>query len=213
LLDVTVEVAIREKVDVWGCLGDLCNPNTSRSHRAIAKAIAVDQKLRNNDITTFWVTGNHDVIEDGTGGHVMLELREAKAVIFDQPLRGLLTTDSGGELRYIALPYTPRSHSYDPDAFIRKCKAQERRSDLPLFVFGHLNLDGIAAGGEVADMPRGRDVFWPLDALAECFPNALLVGGHYHTRQIFKGVNIIGSLGRVTHTQDGDDPGFYILEA
>ncbi len=75
-------------------------------------------------------------------------------------------------------------------------------------VFGHLMLEGIGPGSETRDMPRGRNVFWPTEVIAECWPKALLVGGHYHVAQVFSRVNVVGSLARLTRGEVGSTPQF-----
>jgi len=62
-------------------------------------------------------------------------------------------------------------------------------------------------------MPRGRDVFWPLDALREVCPDALLVGGHHHRRQIYRGVQVVGALaGPLVFGEEDLRPGYLVLE-
>ncbi len=185
-------------------LGDLCDPNTVRAHRSVAALIAACAELNESEIDSFAIVGNHDVIEDGSGGHTLRALDASQhALVFDMPRDAYHLG-----VRIIALPFTASSHNYDPDAFIRSLEPDER----PTVVIGHLNLEGITAGSETLDMPRGRDVFWPLDALADCFPDAILLGGHYHQRQLFKGVNIIGSAVRLAFDERNNQCGYAVIE-
>ena len=86
------------------------------------------------------------------------------------------------------------------------------RHGSPVIIAGHLNLEGITAGSETTKMPRGREVYWPLDAIRECFPDALVLGGHYHERQLYQGVQIIGSLARLTFGEEDTQPAFIEVE-
>jgi DNA repair exonuclease SbcCD nuclease subunit len=181
--------------------GDLTDPDNLRCHAALAKAVQVAQRLNDGGVSSLWITGNHDVIEDGSGHHTLMALQHIPGVtVADSP-------ELYGDV--FCLPFTPTSHSYDPDDIVRLAHA---RGDDPKVVLGHLNVEGIVPGSETTQMPRGRDVFWPLDALKECWPNATLIGGHYHERQNYKGINIIGSLARLAFGEEDNDPAFAVVE-
>ena len=194
-LDKVVDRVIETKVDLFVCLGDVCDPGRGRSHRAVAKCVAVASKLREHGIASYWLAGNHDVVEDGSGTTVLEPLKEAGFPVIDQPYR---RWDNHKGPRLVWLPFTPASHSYDPVKYV----SQIEEVHVPTIVFGHLNLEGIGPGSETKDLPRGRSVFWPTAALKESFPDALLVGGHYHEPQTFDGVTIVGSLGNLTRADD-----------
>lgn len=207
-IDDSVEAAIAIKADVYLMGGDLTDPNTVRSHRAVAKALQVQRQCHEAGIEPVFVAGNHDVIEDGSGFTTLSPLaRTGFGPVFERPTMQKLQCG----LTFIALPFTATSHEYDPDEFIRKC-AEAGEHDAPVLIGGHLNLEGISAGSETKDMPRGRDVFWPLEAIAECFPNAMLVGGHYHAPQEYKGVHIIGSTARLRFDECDNENGFMVVE-
>lgn len=203
----TTTAAIREKVDGYLFLGDLCDPDTARSHRASALAVKTYMLLKDNGIESFWLAGNHDVIEDGTGATTLSALKAAGANVFEQPGSAVFR----GLLPIIALPYTARSHAYDPAQFIERVAGGVGKQQRVLIV-GHLNLEGIGPGSETTDMPRGRDVFWPTAAIREFFPNAVVLGGHIHKRQVFNGVQIVGSLIRCTFGEEENEPGYLIIE-
>ena len=206
-IDASVEAAIQRKSDIYLMCGDLTDPNTARAHRAVTKAVEVQKRCHVNGIEPLFVAGNHDVIEDGTGFTTMSALtRTGFGSVFERP--GMLQARCG--LTVIALPFTATSEEYDPAEFIRICA--EHAPEGPVLIAGHLNLEGISAGSETKDMPRGRDVFWPLDAIAECFPNAMLVGGHYHAPQEYKGVHIIGSTARLRFDECDNENGFMEVE-
>ncbi|MCK5642732.1 MAG: hypothetical protein KAJ19_18125, partial [Gammaproteobacteria bacterium] len=146
-----------------------------------------------------------DVVEDGSGSSVLDSLGEV-AVLFSSPVYWML---GGLKLNVVALPFTPTSHNYDPVEFIGGVQIT---NDYPILVIGHLNLKGITAGSETIDMPRGRDVFWPVDEIKAKWPNAIMVGGHYHERQVYKGVQIIGSMARLTYGEGDNNVGFLEME-
>lgn len=212
VLDRAVHHAKELKATAFIFTGDLSDPHTSRSHRAVAKLAHAVADLKKAGTWSILLAGNHDVIEDGSGGCVMDALRWSDQCtvaarpgffpLIDHKLQRVAC-------RVLALPFTPSSHNYDPDAYVRSLQDP---GDLPVLVIGHLNLDGIAVGSETTEMPRGRDVFWPITALNECFPKALRVGGHYHAPQVFKGVNIVGSAVRLRFDERGNSPGYLVLE-
>lgn len=171
--------------------GDLADPHRARSHSAVAFAAKIAFQLADEGVPSIWLTGNHDVIEDGSGGHVLEALKwiDKDVRVVDVP--GLVQIAEGVEM--LALPFTPTCLGYDPVEVVRRHGPSE-----PRVVAGHLNIEGITAGSETKDMPRGRDVYWPIDDLALECPDAVLVGGHYHDPQTFRGVNIVGSLARLS---------------
>ena len=206
-IDESVRAAIQLKSDAYVMNGDLTDPNTVRSHRAVAKAIEVQRRLDDVGILPIFVAGNHDVIEDGSGMTTMSPLAATgRGFVFERPMMMSLTT-----VTLIALPFTATSHDYDPEEFIRKCHASGEHVK-PVLILGHLNAEGISPGSETTDMPRGRNVYWPLDAIEECFPDATVIGGHYHTPQTYKGLTIIGSMVRLRFDERDNEPGYIVVE-
>jgi DNA repair exonuclease SbcCD nuclease subunit len=211
-IDHSVKVAIEEKVAIYVFAGDLSDPDGFAVHRAQAKAQQVATRLKNAGIRVIFVAGNHDVVEDGFGTTVLSPIAASEACdVFEQP--GCIQFSA--DRYFVALPFTPRSHTYEPAAFIRqiasKMPAKARQSS-NIIVVGHLGLAGINPGSETNEMPRGREVLWPLDELKKWFPRATLVGGHYHKAQEYKGVNIIGNLARLTHGEEKHEPSMLLLE-
>ena len=216
----TVEAAIREEVDLYLFLGDLCDPDGVRSHRAAALGVHTAARLRHYGIASRWLVGNHDVIEDGSGSHTLAgisalsfgqRLGREDAKVYDAPTVEAIGARGGPGVDLVALPFTPRSHAYDPAAFIEELPGRVGAA-MPVLIAGHLNIEGIGPGSETLDMPRGRDVFFPVEACRKRFPNALLLNGHYHTRQIFNGIVIPGSLERLTFGEERNEPGYLIVE-
>lgn len=211
-IDVSVHAAIDMDADAYLMCGDLTDPNTVRSHRAVAKAIEVQGTLQLARIEPLFVAGNHDVIEDGSGMTTMSPLAATgRGWVFEQPTMRQLSLKRA-KATVIALPFTATSHDYDPDAFIRKCAESGDFDNRPVLIVGHLNLEGISPGSETTDMPRGRNVYWPMDAINECFPDATVIGGHYHTPQEYKGVTIIGSMVRLRFDERDNTPGYIVVE-
>lgn len=217
-VEEVMEMCIDRKVDAFIFAGDLCNPGTHRCHRAIGLAVRVAETLNEEGIAQLWIPGNHDVIEDGHGSHTLSMLIElGYLTVKDSPGLTLLGPKRNGEqsVNVMCLPYTPRSHDYDPEEEIRKL------GDVaPDIIVGHLNIEGITPGSETADMPRGRHVYFPYDLVRETFPDALLINGHYHQQQVWKGtggrnkqgIHIPGSLARLTRTEKDHSPGWLVLE-
>jgi DNA repair exonuclease SbcCD nuclease subunit len=189
-----VEAAAEEISDAAkGCqlfcfLGDLSDPNNIRSHRAVALACRVAIKLNAMGVISLWLTGNHDVIDDGEGTHTLSALKAMgsaqglKSVhVLDHPTAGLIpNVDLGTE--FVALPFTSRTAPYDADAFIRDFAAR-RSTQAPPVILSHLSAPLLRIGSESAAFAKGRDFALPIDAIVECLPGALVLQGHYHKRQ------------------------------
>lgn len=207
-VDYSVEVALKEGVDLYIFGGDLTDPDGWAVHRAQAKAIQVARALADKGIPSVWVAGNHDVVEDGHGTTTLTPLAATGyGLVFEQPG---LTTVKG--VLVMALPFTPRSHAYEPEKWLKLQATKLRAHKGPIIVVGHLNLAGITPGSETTEMPRGREVTWPVEGLAKLAPKATLIAGHYHKSQEFKGVNVVGSLARLAHGEELNEPGMLLLE-
>lgn len=206
-LDQTVETAHREKVDAYFFLGDLCDPDVDEAlaHRAIARSVEVAEQL--GPIPSFWITGNHDVMEDGRGSHTLMALRAAGHNVIDKP-----RTTTLGDLVVCFLPYPPLSHPYDPAEHVRSARfAQGKR----VLIVGHMTeIDGIGLGSETTEMPRGRGIRFPLEAVAElrAVRPVTCVNGHFHSRNLTGPVLTPGTLARLTHGEENNTPGFLVLE-
>jgi DNA repair exonuclease SbcCD nuclease subunit len=220
-----IETAQQERVDYWFFLGDLCDPDAQRAPRCAAFAIQTAAKLAMEyGIPSLWLTGNHDVIEDGSGSSTLAPLAAAAAAIplrvpmgstgvleavrvFDRPIATRLAEG----VTFIALPFVPRCAAYDPVKFIES--VAERAPCPGLIVAGHLNVAGITPGSEADEFARGRDVWLPIDAIRERWPDAIVMNGHYHGRYVAQGdVLIPGSPARFTHGEAGNSPGCMIVE-
>lgn len=209
-VQASVDAAIEKQVDFYLFGGDLSNPNTPRCLRSASTIITAFRQLEEAGVRPLAIAGNHDVIEDGDGWTTLSPLKAAfPRSTFEQPMM----IELQGKLLFIALPFTATSHEYDPALAIEKmAKTKKKHGDLPVLIAGHLNLEGIGPGSETTDMPRGRDVFWPTTAIREHFPEAMVVGGHYHSPQEFDGVHIIGSLARLRFDECNNETGYALME-
>lgn len=216
----TVEAAVAEQCDLYVFLGDLSDPDSAGVHKAGALAVMVASGLWfGHGIPSRWITGNHDVVEDGSGSHTLMGLVGLA--------NGLGSSKHAGQVGVMAtpfvenfqshgvdvlyLPFAPRSHAYDPEEWVRKCGERVGRGRM-MVVLSHLNVEGIEPGSETSEMPRGREVFLPLSAIRRRWPRALVLNGHYHRRQTFQGVVIPGSLERLTFGEEHNSPGYLVVE-
>lgn len=214
----TVRVAIDEGVDLYLFTGDLCDPDDGqRALRAVACALDVATLLADRKIPSWWVRGNHDVIETGDDCSTLTPLSRIRADVrvFDQPARVMLPgrprVGRGAPAFAVLLPYPSATRPYDPAAFVRKARGELPTSQV--LVAAHLQVDGATPGDETTEMARGRDVFFPFE---ECAPGWLLVNGHYHEGQTFeragRKLHVPGSMVRLNHGEERNRPRFLIWE-
>ncbi len=219
-LGEVVRAAAKEQVDLVLFLGDLCDPDGARSHRAAALGVLTACTLWfQHGIRSRWLVGNHDVIEDGSGSNTLAGIAAVEHATKGTEIWGSIGVYSEPQherilgVDLVALPFTPRSHAYDPVEFVEhhnlgEIGANGRR----VLVIAHLNIEGIAPGSETIDMPRGRTVFLPVKEIRKRWPNALVISGHYHQRQVFDGVVVVGSLERLTFGEERNAPGWLIVD-
>ncbi len=214
----TVRAAKEQKVDAYCFVGDLADPDDApRALRAARLAIETATELAAEGIASYWLAGNHDVIEDGSGETTLSCLRPVAegsggmVHLFERPMFG---PDAGFNL--VALPYTASSHAYDPGEFLREWRLLPRQ---PTIILSHLTKGlGIAPGEETTEMPRGREVEFPADAVEELAQGGKVVvmQGHWHKAQTFchgsYNVHVPGSLARLTFSEEAHEPSFIILD-
>jgi DNA repair exonuclease SbcCD nuclease subunit len=207
----TVDIAIEKKVDAYVFHGDLADPDCgSILVRVLAIAIDTALALAHADIPSFWIAGNHDVIEDGSGLttlHPLAQLR-SKVHVYEAP--EIVMWDEDCEI--VFLPFTSRTALYDANEFMQRhpfTEGVKRR-----MVFGHCTgLDGVVIGSESRDMARGAELPFPI---AECRRQdvTLCVTGHWHRQQRTPdGVYIPGTLERLRFDEEGNAPGIFISES
>jgi DNA repair exonuclease SbcCD nuclease subunit len=210
-VDETVRAAVEARCSHYFFLGDLMDHDSgSVTYRALEFVGRTMRWLQTERITSHWLAGNHDVVEDGRGTTTLTPLNAFQApsltYVYERP-----EVVAFSDLTVVALPYTATSHAYDPVAYVQGV-AKGCSKEVPTIVIGHLCVAGVIPGEETLEMPRGRDVVFPRTALRECLPEARLFNGHYHKRQVHDGVHIPGSLARLTFGEQGHVPGYLVVE-
>lgn len=210
----TIEVAKQQEVDLYVDLGDTTDPDVQEalSHRAIAANVEAGLELREAGIASAWLVGNHDIIEDGRGSHTLMALRKAGLYVVDEPM----VRSFFNEQAIVWLPYVHQSRRYDPVAFIRgigRPLSSSGAEAKKVIVIGHMTkVIGLEVGSETNDMPRGRDMVFPVEECRKLAPQVLMVNGHYHRRHLHGDVITPGSLIRCTHGEEDFDPGFIVVD-
>lgn len=206
---VVANHAIEDRNSVFIFGGDLCDPDTTRSFRAIGLSISIAMFLEKNGIPSIWIAGNHDVIENDRGSTTLQPL---KAVAENSKLIQVHETAWPivvGNRRVVALPFAARTASYDPEKSVEKFAAFQ-----PHLVVGHLTVLSAERGSESDDFARGRDMIFPVETCRRFWGDrCMLVNHHYHRKQITKdGVHIPGSLARLRHDEEQHEPGYLVIE-
>jgi DNA repair exonuclease SbcCD nuclease subunit len=219
----SVSAAVEMEADGYFFTGDLCDPDDGPSViRAVRFAMEAAAELARHAVPSFWLAGNHDVVEDGSGETTLSPLkvlgdpeRCAKPIyVLDRPRLMLAMGVPERRFNVLALPFTATSHRYDPVATVGTFPPHGMSQ--PLIVVGHLTIPGVQPGEETTEMPRGRDVVFPFAEVARAKP-AFVVNGHYHRRQTFEAPNglrihIPGSLARLTFAEEKNEPAFLVAE-
>lgn len=214
----TVDRAIEEGARLYIFVGDLCDPDSgSVTFRCVELAIEVAGRLADKGIRSVWIAGNHDVIEDGSGDTTLSPLRALATFsplvhVYERPNFFRHDSFHHGAVNVICLPYAATSHAYDVEAAIAELAAMlPPGSKNQTIVAAHLNIAGVVPGEETTEMPRGREVWLPVEAAKRVA--RYVVNGHYHRKQKTKdGVWIPGSLARLTFGEEGNEPSFLVLE-
>lgn len=212
-VEETVQIAIKLKVDHYFMVGDLTNPDSgSCVFRVIELALRTALRLRAHSITSWWVRGNHDVIEDGTDQSTLTPLRALGECVHVVERPRVVTIADGEEV--VFLPYAPTTHSYDPEAFMLAYLAKRSPECKRTYVIGHMtHIPGVIPGEETSEMPRGRAMAFPVNAV-QGVDRLLMFNGHYHTPQkTAQGIHIPGALQRLTHGEEANAPGYLVVEA
>lgn len=207
LFSVVLQRAQIEKIDAFLCLGDICDPDSGAVvFRAAAATILLSRRLAAYGVEQIWIAGNHDVVEDGTGTTTLTPLAATAneyVHVHERPGKTVLKES----VTVITLPFVATSHAYDPEEWVMTAMKGTKG---PIIVAGHLSVPGVVPGEEVKEMPRGREVVFPVEASAGA---DLRLNGHYHRQQRTEsGIWIPGSLARLTFGEQEHDPGFLIVE-
>lgn len=188
-------------------LGDLCDSTSDRAIRAISRAL-VTYRI---SPSSFWLVGNHDVIERDGAGNTLSPLRAAGARVLDQP--GFLMVDG---VFVCWFPRTKRSEEYNPEEQARRLARTWSISfpDAPVLVLSHLECAALARGSESSSMARGRSIELPTKVFARWFlpERTLIVNGHYHNEQRCRvdgfDVHVPGTLQRLRFDEQSHNPGW-----
>lgn len=217
----TVRVAVEERVDLYLFTGDLCDPDDApRALRAVALAVEAAGRLSSEGIESWWLAGNHDVVEDGSGRTTLSPLAAlekfrwaprggglASVRVFERP--AIEPLPQGRGRKAVLLPYPPATAPYDPRDMVRDS------GPAVVMVAGHMTeVSWVGDDGEEnREMSRGRGVPFPL---SECDPSWLLVNGHFHHgRTVQCGEHVLhipGSLVRLNHGEEKHRPRFLLLD-
>lgn len=200
--------------DTFVFMGDFCDPDTgSYSFAVLEELIRFAVELRERGVVQYYMAGNHDVIEDGSGLTSLSPLRAADPRGAHAPDRLIHVVECpmvvpGLDRALVFLPFTASSHTYSPADFVRE---NAKPGDL---VFGHLTIPGMHPGEETTDMRRGRDVLFPIAETEEM----VRFNGHYHARQSFvpagstNPIEIPGSLAKLTFCEERNDRAFLVVK-
>lgn len=220
-----VSVAIEKQVDVFCFLGDLSDPDsgglTIRSVN-LARECMIDLNMA--CIPSIWISGNHDVLEDGSSlsNFDLLPSFEKAMVVSDgcSIITGL--TDRNSEpidLAVLACPFTASSRPYDANKEVLNLATDTSLNNL--LILGHFTIPGIEPGEETTDVPRGRNVLMPFVSIRQLeskYSKLLIANGHYHKQQIFKSkdcqspILIPGSPVKLTFGESMNPHGYIIVE-
>jgi DNA repair exonuclease SbcCD nuclease subunit len=216
LVDSIVDKVEEEDVDVVVFAGDMSDPDSGPVvFRALRTMLLLATRLIENQRKFIVVAGNHDVIEDGSGTTTLSPLTAFKSyhlAVFEQPGVVDFVSRRGEKVRFVALPFTATSHPYDPVEFMRRVVWHPGAKAV---VISHLTVPGIVPGEEVLEMPRGREVLYPVDSEANV---SLILQGHYHRRQYLNigkaktPMQVIGSMVTLCFGEAMNTPGYIIVE-
>ncbi len=214
-----VKYAVAHDVDLFVFTGDLCNPDSgSCVFECVELAIMVACLLRDRGIPSVWVSGNHDVIEDGRGRTTLAPLAALglNVHVFETGACRYVSAKRKG-IEVLALPYPSATRPYSFDEVFASIPEAEPAHD-PLLVLSHLSVPGVQLGEESHEMARGRDVNYPIERVLGLMKKrgGVMLQGHYHRRQSLnfgeRWMHIPGSLAQLTFSEEHHRPGFLVIE-
>lgn len=215
----SIEYAVKEEVDCYLFLGDLMNADSgSRTFAASAFLMRAVARLVKHGISSHWLAGNHDVIEDGSGNTTLsplaayAESHPAMVTVHERPQLVNLRRrgdDRLAQVQLLTLPFTPLVAAYEPAARV----ASALRCMLPMVIAGHMtDIEGIRLGSESSEMARGRPMKFPLNEIEQSGRrDIVMLNGHFHEQQQHRGVWIPGSLERLTFGEQHHEPGWLVI--
>lgn len=214
----TVDRAIENKVkgnDVILILGgDIFNSNTP-SERDISDLLTVFNKIKEHDIKTYYLLGNHEAYSDPNRLSCLGFVKKAKvgypSITLIDDIKFLKIADyDSGPLYFTFLPHISRGtlekvkrdtpeyrECRSPQDYIdAKCKKILKKvgKGSQHYVFSHLNIKGVHPGSE-ENLLKKSEVFLP-----NCFSNTpvgyvtpTVIQYHIHTNQEIDNIHVIGS--------------------
>ncbi len=200
--------ALEMKADYVVFLGDLADPDGPDTFRILGELRRMIDWVGAEGVGFVAISGNHDVLEDGVEPRSILSALGHDGVI-ERPTASSLCS-RGERIPTLFLPFTPSWATYNPEEIATRFVEEHPKGEG--LVLGHLNLEGIHPGSEAKEFARGRDVFWPLGVLKEHSHRLVLLGGHIHKAQRYRGVEIVGSVMRLDHGEEAHEPRFVIVE-
>lgn len=209
--DIVVDVLRKENIDVFLFTGDAFDPGSRLDALYTATIIDTAYLFSNYVSESYWIAGNHDVVETRNVLTTLSPLKCARiknTAVLEHPVRYF-----GRYFELIALPYVSRS-AYNEDFYT---VLEHKVKNMPLIVAGHMTVPGAMMGSESREMARGRDLDLPIDKIAKLEPS-LVVNGHYHNSQIIKAKNgleilVPGSPFKMNFGETGDtQKGYTIVE-
>lgn len=217
----TVECAIDEKADAYLFLGDLSDPDTGgETFLAVNLMLQTLVRLTEAKIQSILIAGNHDVCTDGTGATTLTPLRAFEAAhpayvsIVEEPNLITIGNLQSKTQAFMCLPYTAPSHAYNPVEYASTIMQKAKEEYFSVIVLGHLMIDGIHPGSETKEMPRGREIAFPVQETTDAL---MRFNGHIHKRQNFDPgdggpkIRIPGSLCRLGFTEEENEPSFLLV--
>ena len=222
VMRASVSVAIEREVDAFCFLGDLCDPDSGVSvFRCVRLLIECHRRLKAKGIRLICISGNHDVVEDGSGETTMEPLKAVDPhVVYDRPewtaIGPVGCGPAKGTVPCLVLPFTPASHAVDAAEFVEKTWDKATQGCRDVLVLTHLSLKGALLGSESAEMARGREVTYPAQEIeklaADRNQRLHQYAGHFHLRQRVGSVRVVGAPCRFTYGEATHEPGFVIAE-
>lgn len=213
---MTCDHAIHNGIELFVFCGDLANPDSGPIvYDSLDLAIGIASDLADAKIPSVWISGNHDVIEEGRGTTTLTPMRDMNhhfVHVYETGTHECIETRSGNFVDIYALPYPSVTRPYD---FTNVRVEQTTAVGL---VVSHLSVPGVQPGEESHEMARGRDITYPFELADKALKarRGAMLQGHYHRRQSLKfgehHMHIPGSLARLTFNEEHHDPSFLVIE-
>lgn len=222
-VDTLRGVIHEQRVDLFIHTGDLFDPGHLRESFYQSELLRMAAELnRAATCGSVWLSGNHDVLEDSGPVTTLSPLAAlSRHWLMASPHHQLDVAElpacyTRGPVALLCLPYVSRAAMDTPGFRSAWVDAFEQASSYAggrLVVLSHLSLPNMHPGSEL-EMPRGREVDFPVELVLELKP-AVVLQGHYHARQVVNvrglEVQVVGAPVRFTFGERGDGERGYLL--